>query len=99
VLQHGLFNAGEKILLRPAQIARMVKEYSWIAGHSKDCSMGLVGIARSEITVLDAVTLMLSRKQRKNERRRSKSQHPGLPGLHRRLAARKSKSWTCRTFR
>jgi len=25
VLQHGLFNAGEKVLLRPAQIARMVK--------------------------------------------------------------------------
>jgi hypothetical protein len=55
--------------------------------------MGLIAIIKSEITVLDAATLMLLRKHRKNGRRRSKNQHQGLLELRRKLAARKSKSW------
>jgi hypothetical protein len=56
-------------------------------------------IVRSEITVLNAAILMLSRKQRKNERRRSKSQEPERPELRRKLAPRGSKSQEYRTFR
>jgi hypothetical protein len=70
----------------------MIKEYSWIIGHSKDCSMVLMKIIRSEITMLNVATLMLSREQRKNERRRSKSQEPERPELRRKLAPRGSKS-------
>jgi hypothetical protein len=81
-----------RILLRTAQIIKMIKEYSWIAGHSEDCSMVLMKIIRSEITVLNTATLMLSREQRKNERRRSKSQEPERPELRRKLAPRESKS-------
>jgi hypothetical protein len=62
-----------RILLKTAQIIKMIKEYSWIAGHSEDCSMVLIKIIRNEITVLNTAILMLSREQRKNERRRSKS--------------------------
>jgi hypothetical protein len=62
-----------RILLKTAQIIKIIKEYSWIAGHSEDYSMVFMGIIRSEITVLNAATLMLSREQRKNERRRSKN--------------------------
>jgi hypothetical protein len=69
----------------------MIKEYSWIVRHSEDCSMVLVEIIRSEITVLNIATLMLLREQRKNERRRSKSQEPERPELRRKLAPRESK--------
>ena len=43
-----------KRLLKPALIARLGKDYSWTAGHTGHCSMGLVEIARSEITELNA---------------------------------------------
>jgi hypothetical protein len=69
----------------------MIKEYSWITGHSKDCLMVLMGIIRSEIMVLNVATLMLLREQRKNERRRLKSQEPERPELRRKLAPRGSK--------
>jgi len=98
VLQYGSFKGGERLLLRIAQIARMEKESSQTAEHSKGCSMGLVEIARSEIMGLSIVSQMLSRKQRKNERRRSKSQALGQPGLYRKLEARKPRL-ECRTFR
>jgi len=59
-----------KRLLKPALIARLGKDYSWTAGHTGHCSMALVEIARSEITELNAVTQMRSKRQRQNERRR-----------------------------
>jgi hypothetical protein len=91
ILRHGSFKAGVRILLKTAQIIRIIKEYSWITGHSEDCSMVLIKIIRSEITVLNIATLMLSRKRRENERRRSKSQEPERPELRRKLALRGSK--------
>jgi hypothetical protein len=60
-LRHELFKAEIRILLRTAQIIRMIKEYSWIAGHSEDCSMIFMKIIRSEITVLNIATLMFLR--------------------------------------
>jgi hypothetical protein len=54
--------------------------------------MVFIGIIRSEITVLNIITLILLREQRKNERRRSKSQEPERPELRRKLAPRESKS-------
>jgi hypothetical protein len=91
-LRHKSFKTEVKILLRTTQIIKMIKEYSWIAGHSEDYSMVLIKIIRSEITVLNIATLMLLREQRKNERRRSKSQESERPELRRKLAPRKSKS-------
>jgi hypothetical protein len=76
----------------------MTREYSWIIGYTGHCSMELVEIIRSEITVLNAVTPMLLRKQSKNERRLLKSQELERPGLHRKLATRNSKHWQYRTF-
>jgi hypothetical protein len=80
-----------RILLKTTQIIRMIKEYSWITGHSEDCSMILMRIIRSEITVLNAAILMLLREQRKNEKRRLKSQEPERPELRRKLTPRGSK--------
>jgi hypothetical protein len=90
-LRHGSFKAGVRILLRTAQIIKMIKEYLWIAGYSEDCSTVLIEIIRSEITVLNVATLMLLREQRKNERRRLKSQELERPELRRKLAPRGSK--------
>jgi hypothetical protein len=53
--------------------------------------MVFMEIIRSEITVLNVATLMLLRKQRKNERRRSKNQEPERSELRRKLALRGSK--------
>jgi hypothetical protein len=53
--------------------------------------MVLIKIIRSEITVLNVATLMLLREQRKNERRRSKSQKLERLKLRRKLALRESK--------
>jgi hypothetical protein len=52
----------------------MIKEYSWITGHLKDCSMEPVGIVRSEIMARNAVIPVLSRKPRKNGRKHCESQ-------------------------
>jgi hypothetical protein len=54
--------------------------------------MIFIKIIRSEITVLNTVTLMLLKEQRKNERRRSKSQELERPELRKKLAPRGSKS-------
>jgi hypothetical protein len=72
-LRHELFKAGVRILLKTTQIIKIIKEYLWIAGHSEDYLMVLIGIIRSEITVLNAATLILLKEQRKNERRRLKN--------------------------
>jgi hypothetical protein len=69
----------------------MIKEYSWITGHSEDYSMVFMRIIRSEITVLNTAILMLSKEQRKNERRRLKSLELERPELRRKLAPRESK--------
>jgi hypothetical protein len=84
-LQPGLFKAGEKGLNRLAQIVQAAKEFSLIAGHLKGYSMELVAIAKREITVLDVVSPMPSKRQLKNGRKLSKSQHQGQPGLHKKL--------------
>jgi hypothetical protein len=90
-LRHRSFKAGVRMLLKTAQIIKIIKEYSWIAGHSEDCSMILMKIVRSEITIFNVAILMLSKEQRKNERRRSKNQKPERPELRRKLAPRESK--------
>jgi hypothetical protein len=72
-LRHGSFKAGVRILLKTTQIIRIIKEYSWITGHSEDYSIVFIRIIKSEITVLNIAILMLLREQRKNERRRSKN--------------------------
>jgi hypothetical protein len=69
----------------------MIKEYSWIIGHSEDCSMVFIKIIRSEITVLNIAILMLLREQRKNERRRSKNQEPERLELRKKLTPREFK--------
>jgi hypothetical protein len=53
--------------------------------------MALVEIARSEITVLNAVIQMRSKRQQQNERRRLQSQVPEPPGLHKGPATRNCK--------
>jgi hypothetical protein len=99
VLRHGLFKAGEKLILRTARIARLEREFLWTVGHTKGCLMGLVEAARGEITGLSVVILMLSRKQQKNERKRSESQARGQLGRREKLAVRKSRLYAYRTFR
>jgi hypothetical protein len=90
-LRHESFKAKVRILLKTTQIIKIIKEYSWIAGHSKDYSIILMKIIRSEITVLNIAILMLLREQRKNERKRSKNQELERPELRRKLAPRESK--------
>jgi hypothetical protein len=85
VLQPGLFSAGEKGLNKLAQIAKAAKEFLLIAGHSGSYSMELVAIAKRETMVLDAVIPMPSKRQLRNGRKPSKSQHLGQPGLHKKL--------------
>jgi hypothetical protein len=51
-----------------------------------------VEIARNEITVLNAVTPMLSRKLQLSERKLSRSQDPGLRELLRKLGLKDHKS-------
>jgi hypothetical protein len=70
----------------------MIREYSWIIGHSGAYLMVRVEIARNEITVLNAVTSMLSRKLQLSERKLSRSQDPGLRELLRKLGLKDHKS-------
>jgi hypothetical protein len=60
-LRHKSFKTKIRILLKTAQIIRIIKEYLWIAGHSEDYSMVFIKIIRSEITMLNVATLMLLR--------------------------------------
>jgi hypothetical protein len=99
VLQRGLSKVGEKLLLKNVQIARMGKEFLWIVGHSKTCLIELVEIIRNEIMVLNAVILMLLRKQQKHEKRHFKSQNLGQRGRNRRQAAISFEHLRYRTFR
>jgi hypothetical protein len=91
-LRHGSFKAKVGILLKITQIIRIIKEYLWIAGHSENYLMILMEIIKSEITVFNIATLMLLREQRKNEKRRLKSQKLERPELRRKLAPKESKS-------
>jgi hypothetical protein len=47
----------------------MIREYSWIIEHSGAYLMVRVEIVKNEITMLNAVTLMLSRKLQLSERK------------------------------
>jgi hypothetical protein len=70
----------------------MIREYSWIIKHSGAYLMVRVEIARNEITMLNAVTLMLSRKLQLSERKLSRSQDPGLRELLGKLGSKDHKS-------
>jgi hypothetical protein len=70
----------------------MIKEYSWIIRYSGAYLMVYMEIARNEITVLNAVTLMLLRKLQLSERKLSRSQDSGLRELLRKLGLKDHKS-------
>jgi hypothetical protein len=67
----------EKGLSRLARIAQVAKEFSWIVGHTEDCSMEHVLIARRGTMVPDAAFLMPLKKQLRNGRKPSRSLNLG----------------------